>query len=191
MPPKVKITKENIIEKAFELLRGCGGAVINARSIAASLGSSTQPIFSNFATMEELKEALVEAAYSHYLSFLEKESASGKYPVYKSFGMAYIRFAKEEKELFKFLFMRDRRGGDFSPTSDFEASVEMIMSANGISREKAELMHLEMWACVHGIAAMSATSFLELDEELISTMISDVYQGIRAKQTSEEKNGSN
>ncbi len=181
MPPKVKITKNEIIEKALKLLCEKGESAINARTLATELGASTQPIFSNFANMEELKEAVSESAYKLYLSFLEKESASGKYPVYKSFGMAYIRFAKEEKELFKFLFMRDRGGAELSPTSDFNTSVEMIMSANGITREKAELMHLEMWACVHGIATMSATSFLELDEELISTMISDVYQGTRRR----------
>ncbi len=190
MPPKVKITKNDILKTALKLLRERGESAINARTLASELGSSTQPVFSNFATMEALKEALSEATYSYYLSFLEKESASGKYPKYKSFGMAYIRFAKEEKELFKFLFMRDRRGADFSPTSDFKASVEMIMSANGVSREKAELMHLEMWTLVHGIATMSVTSFLELDDELISRMLSDVYQGIRAK-SQEENNGSN
>ena len=34
----------------------------------------------------------------------------GKYPPYKASGIAYIQFAKEEKELFKLLFMRDRTG---------------------------------------------------------------------------------
>ena len=67
------------------------------------------------------------------------------------------------------------------PTADFEASVEMIMVANGISREYAELLHLEMWVCVHGIATMFATSFLELDEELISRILTDIYQGTRAR----------
>ena len=113
--------------------------------------------------------------------------ASGRYPVYKSFGMAYIRFAKEEKELFKLLFMCDR-GLKKSPSNyDFEASVEMIMDANGISREKATMIHLEMWVCVHGIGTILATSFMNLDWELISDMISDVYQGIRMHHVSEVK----
>ena len=70
---------------------------------------------------------------------------------------------------------------------DFEKSVDMIMKSNGVSREKATLMHLEMWTCVHGIATMLATSFLELDEELISNILTDVYQGVRARHTAEEK----
>ena len=111
----------------------------------------------------------------------------GKYPQYKAFGMAYIRFAREERELFKLLFMCDRGDQPFVPTQDFDASVNIIMKANGVTKERAELMHLEMWSCVHGIAVMTATSFLTLEEELISDMISDVYHGVRARLSGGEK----
>ncbi|MBQ3040026.1 MAG: TetR/AcrR family transcriptional regulator [Clostridia bacterium] len=186
MPPKVKITKKDIIETALDLIRKNGQESINARSIARALNCSTQPIFSNFSSMEELESEVLASAYKLYLSFIEREIESGEYPRYKSFGMAYIRFAKEEKELFKLLFMCDRSGKDFTPTEDFEASVDMIMQANGISNKKANLFHMEMWACVHGIGTMLATSFLELDWDLVSSMITDVYQGLRTRHISEE-----
>ena len=180
MPPKVKIPKEDILQTALALVRQHGEDTINARAIAAALGCSTQPVFSNFATMQELQEATLAAAYDIYLAFLQKEAESGRYPQYKAFGMAYIRFAREETELFRFLFLRDRKGAALIPTPDFSASVAIIMHANGCSQEQAERMHLEMWACVHGIATMLATSFLTLEEEHISNMLSDVYQGLKA-----------
>ena len=186
MPPKVKITKEEIIKTAVELVRACGESAINARAIATSLGCSTQPIFSNFETMDELREAVILAAYNRYLEFIKSEVESGKYPQYKAFGMAYVRFANDERELFRLLFMRDRTGEDSTVNSpDFEESVQIIMKATGLTQEKARLMHLEMWACVHGIGTMLATSFLSLEWELISGMLSDVYQGIRARHLSE------
>ena len=192
MPPKVKITKEDIVNIAVELVRTKGEGALNARAIAAALNCSTQPIFSNFSTMAELQEAVAASVYERYLGFLKSEAESEKYPPYKAFGMAYIRFAKEEKELFKFLFMCDRKGMGLASTSDFNASVEIIMKANGVSREKAELIHLEMWTSVHGIGTMLATSFLNLEWELISDMLTDVYQGIRARHLSEEnRNGRN
>ena len=187
MPPKVKITKEDIIKTAFELCRKNGADAINARSIAAELACSTQPIFSNFATMDELKSATISAAYELYISFFHKEVESGKYPRYKSFGMAYVKFAKEEKELFKLLFMRDRTREDLSPSPDFEESARLIAEANGISIESARLLHLEMWSSVHGIGVMLATSFLPLDTDIISDMLSDVYQGLRARHLSREE----
>lgn len=186
MPPKVKITKDDIINTAVELVRMSGEQAINARSIAASLNCSTQPIFSNFVTMEELQSAVISNAYERYLGFINREVESEKYPKYKAFGMAYVRFAKEEKELFKLLFMRDRTSEELSTSPDFEESVQMIMSANGVTREKATLIHLELWTCVHGIGTMLATSFLSLEWELISNMLTDVYQGIRARHLSEE-----
>lgn len=186
MPPKVKITKQEIVAATLELLRKEGEPALNARSIANALGCSTQPVFSNFASMEELQYTVLHAAYEHYGSFLTRELESGKYPPYKAFGMAYVRFAREEKQLFRVLFMCDRKGRELLPSADFSASVDMIMQANGISHAEAELWHMEMWSCVHGIGTMLATSFLELDDELISRMLSDVYQGLRAKHTKEE-----
>jgi len=186
MPPKVKITKEDIVKTAVELIRTSGEQSINARAIAAALHCSTQPIFTNFASMDELQKAVIADVYDRYLRFLKNEAESGKHPMYKAFGMAYIRFAKEEKELFKLLFMCDRKGENLTPGIDFEDSVQMIMNANHIPKEKAELMHLEMWTCVHGIAVMFATSFLTLEWDLISNMLTDVYQGICTRHLSEE-----
>ena len=181
MPPRVKITQENIIKTAVELVRMHGAQALNARGVAAALNCSTQPSFSNFASMDDLLAATVGAAYGVYQDFIKRELESGKYPQYKAFGMAYIRFAKEEKELFKLLFMCDTTRQSFTPTQDFDASVSMIMRMNGMDKATAELLHLEMWVCVHGIATIHATSFLSLEWDLVERMLTDVYQGIRAR----------
>lgn len=186
MPPKVKITREEIIQTALALVREQGVEAVNARAVASTLGCSTQPVFSNFSTMEELQRATAEAAYGCYLDYIRREEASGEYPRYKAFGMAYIRFAGEERELFRLLFLRDRSGEDTSPSPDFEASVRMIMESCGVSFETATVIHLENWGFVHGIGTMLATSFLTLDRELISRMVSDVYQGIRQRYLQKE-----
>ena len=185
MPPKVKITRKDIIKASIELIRKNGAGAINARSVAAAIGCSTQPIFSNFASMEDLEESVIASAHECYLGFIENEVGGEKYPRYKAFGMAYIRFAKEEKELFKLLFMRDRSGKETTPTDDYTKSVEMIMKSNSLSQKDAELFHLEMWATVHGIASMSATAFCELPTELISDILSDVYSGLCSRFTKE------
>ena len=186
MPPRVKITQENIIKTAVELVRMHGAQALNARGVAAALNCSTQPIFSNFASMDDLLAATVGAAYGVYQDFIKRELESGKYPQYKAFGMAYIRFAKEEKELFKLLFMCDTTRQSFTPTQDFDASVSMIMRMNGMDKATAELLHLEMWVCVHGIATMMATSYLNIEEELVSRMLSDYYLGLKNRFPTEE-----
>lgn len=180
MPPKVKTTKEDIINTAVEIVRIGGAQAINARTIAAMLDCSTQPIFSNFTTMEELKLTVAERADKLCQEYIDREIAGNAYPPYKASGMAYIRFAKEEKELFKLLYMRDRANEDSTSDPKFSDQIETLVEENtGLNGNEKQLFHLEMWAYVHGIATMFATGFLDLNWELVSRMLTDAYQGMR------------
>ena len=180
MPPKVKVTRENIIDAAVAIVRRSGAQAINARTVASALNCSTQPIFSNFASMEELGMAVVEQADKICSRYIQQEVESGKYPTYKASGMAYIRFAKEETELFKLLYMRDRRGEKDPEHHELTENMNKLVQSNtGLSDNNSKLFHLEMWAYVHGIATMAATNFIELDWDLVSRMLTDAYLGMR------------
>ena len=180
MPPKIKITKENVINTAVNLVRAYGESALNARTIADVLACSTQPIFSNFSTMEALKEAVIEGAEALANEYVKREMESGEYPAYKANGMAYIRFAKEEKELFKLLYMRARKPEIMGEEKeDFLQMVRLLGDSVGLCVDDAKLFHLEMWAYVHGIACMFATGYLELRWELVEKMLTDAYQGLR------------
>ena len=178
MPPKVKITKENIIDAAIDIIRK--KEPLNARTLAAALNCSTQPIFSNFASMDELHLAVLEKANILYEEYITREIESGQYPPYKASGVAYIRFAKEERELFKLLYMRDRSNEDVPEGLNFGQRIESIVqSSTGLDPIEVKLFHLEMWAYVHGIASMAATGFADPDTELVSRMLTDAYMGMR------------
>ena len=185
MPPKVKITKQQIVTAALELVRKGSAESIKARAVANALNCSTQPVFSNFETMEQLRGAVVQVAEALYDDYTKQEVESEKHPIYKATGMAYIRFAKEEKELFKLLFMRDTSKEN---TPSFSKEIlEIVQSNTGLDGKSAELFQLEIWAFVHGIAAMLATNYLELDTALISDMITDVYQGLKSRYQAKEQ----
>lgn len=190
MPPKIRVSKEEILAAAVKLVREQGEGGINARALAGELGCSTQPIFSNFASMEEVRAAVLSECNKVYGAYIEKEMATGKWPRYKAFGMAYIRFAIEEKELFRLLFMRDRsheaKSAEDAPNEVYAVLQEQL----GVSREDAKLIHFEMWVYVHGIATLLVTSYQSMSEELISLTITDVYNGLRAKYVEEKQNGS-
>jgi AcrR family transcriptional regulator len=180
MAPKVKTTKEAIIDAAVEIVRESGEQTLNARTVAARMGCSTQPVFSNFDSMQQLRLAVVEQADRLCRDYMQREIDSGIYPAYKASGMAYIRFAKEEKELFRLLYMRDRSEETYSPALDFGEEIETLVQQNtGLDAQTVKLFHLEIWACVHGIATMFATGFVDLPWELVSKMLTDVYQGLR------------
>ena len=180
MPRKVSIFKEDIIKAAVELVRENGHENLNARTLASRLGCSTQPIFSNFKNMKDLLDSVLKATLDIYNSFVAKcVETRGNDPVYKAHGRAYIRFAMEEKNLFRLLFMRNR-SEEKKPVeeSTFYDVLPLIMKATGMNEKQASLFHFEVWSAVHGIAVMAATSYNQLNMELISETLTDIYQGL-------------
>lgn len=182
MPPKIKVSKEEILRSSIEIVREFGASGLSARSIAKKIGISTQPIFSNYSSMDELKKDVIIEADRIYRGFIEREIADRKYPPYKASGIAYIRFAKEERELFKLLFMRDRT----DETPDYNVSncddvIEILRKKTGFEEDTARFFHTEMWIFVHGIATMSATSYLDIDYDMISRMMTDVFIALSEK----------
>ena len=95
--------------------------------------------------------------------------------------MAYTRFAREEKELFRLLFMRDRSHESIEDKEENKPIIELIQRNLDIRKEDAYLFHLEMWIYVHGMATMLATSYLDLDEEFISRVLTDGYEGMKIR----------
>lgn len=178
MPPKSLFTREEIINAALDIARESGMAGITARSLAARLGCSVKPIFGMFKNMEEVGQEVLSAAYKIYQDYLKEDMTAGKYPPYKASGMAYIRFAKEERELFQLLFMRDRSQEKIEDNrEEVKPLLDLIRQNTGLSEDDAYMLHLEMWIYVHGIATMAATSYLDWDMELISKMLTDGYMG--------------
>lgn len=183
MPPKVKVTRQQVLDAGLELVRKEGEGALNARNVAAALGCSTQPVFSHFDSMEQLRLALVTEAEALCRQFMDREIAAKKYPSYKASGMAYIRFAQQERNLFRLLYMRDRTGetGDVGQAL-WAFGTELARQATGQDAGSTERFHMVMWALVHGFATMAATGYLALDEETVSTMLTDVFRRLRNDQ---------
>lgn len=175
-------TREKVLAVALNLAREQGIAAVTARALGEKLGSSSKPIFSLFENMDDVLSAVMEAANKLYQNYLKEDMTSQKYSPYKASGMAYIHFAKEEKELFKLLFMRDRTHEDIrDDKEELKPLLELIQQKLGLSEEAAYLFHLEMWIYVHGIATMLATSYLEWDDEFISRVVTDGYEGLKTR----------
>ena len=188
MPPKVKITRDDILDAAVELVRERGAEALTTRSLAARLNCSTQPIFSNFPNMDALNAAVFGKVYERYAESLLASLRSEKYPSYKASGMAYIEFAVEEPRLFRLLFMRDRSGEErVDDTAESEMLIDIIMKNTGLSSASAHLLHQDMWVLVHGLAVMYATGFQEYNQQITSEMVTDVYFGLLARLKEKER----
>ncbi len=192
MPPKFKFTRNEITNAALNVTRKNGISGLTARALAAELGCSVKPIFGLFKNMEEVGQEVFIASDLLYQNYLREDMAKGKYSPYKASGMAYIRFAKEERELFKLLFMRDRSREKIEENKEeIRPLMQLIQQNLGISEDEAYLFHLEMWLYVHGIATMIATSYLDWDDEFISRVLTDAYMGLKYRYTEGKDNAGN
>lgn len=185
MPPKPKYTKEEIVETAFQIVRENGAEFLTARTIAEKLSTSPRPIFTAFEGMEDLKSAVISKCVDLYLKYCDDEKQLGKYTEYKALGMAYIKLAKCEKNVFKLLFMRDTSNEKYAEQSLFKMGTKSLNSQLNLNLNNAAKMHTEIWIWVHGIASLLATSYIELDFDTISDMLTDVYQGLKGRFTHE------
>jgi AcrR family transcriptional regulator len=192
MPPKFKFTRDEITNAALNVTRKNGISGLTARALAAELGCSVKPIFGLFKNMEEVGQEVFIASDLLYQNYLREDMAKGKYSPYKASGMAYIRFAKEERELFKLLFMRDRSREKIEENKEeIRPLMQLIQQNLEISEDEAYLFHLEMWLYVHGIATMIATSYLDWDDEFISRVLTDAYMGLKYRYTEGKDNAGN
>lgn len=190
MPRKALLTKEEILAAALALTEEKGFSALSARALGERLGTSTRPIFLHFENMAQIQSAVIEAADAVYRSYLKEDMEKGEYPPFKAGGMAYIRFAREKRELFRLLFMRDRTQEEKNAFSeDAEMCAELICKQVRISKEQARLFHLELWAYVHGIATMLVTGFYDWSEALCSKTLTDLYLGLKYKYENANKEG--
>lgn len=181
MPPKFLFTKEEIISAAVEVVRENGADGLTARALAAKLGCSVKPIFGAFKNMEEVRTEVIKAAEKIYRDRLAKSTENKNIPPYKATGTEYIKFAKDDRELFKLLFMRSRISEEDREAEETAPLIALIQKSTGFDEKTAFLFHLETWVFVHGIATMIATDYLEWDDEFISRSLSDCFLGLKAR----------
>lgn len=166
MPAAKKVSKEEIIDAAVEVLRDGGFSSINARSVAQKLGCSTQPIYLSFKSMEELKTALTERAIELHTQRVRASlrAHEGNDSRYSSYGMGFVKFAAEEKQLFRWLYLEGKQSGPYRNDVLLSEVIEVIVDEFGYSEETARRFHQDMIYYSYGLAILANTDHLYLTE---------------------------
>ncbi len=179
MPPRIRVTREMIIEAAVEVIRESGHETLTVRATARRLGCSTQPVLYQFSSVGELKEEAYQAADLIHTRFIMPEE--GKDPLL-SLGMNYIRFAKEEKNLFRFLFQSGRfEGSDLRKLTESpgtESLTAIVAQEARCTEAEAREAFLTLFIAVHGYASLLANNAMEYDEDMCAQMLQKLYLGL-------------
>lgn len=188
MPPKAKITKEMILDAAFEIARAKGEEAINARALSQRLNCSTQPILYYYSSIEEIRSAAFKKAEQYHTAYFMTVTGEYGNPLLET-AIQYIRFAEQEKQLFRFLFQSDRFGSrniaDWVHDEKILPILTMIADQAKITSEQAADLFLSVYVLMHGYASMFANNSMEYDETLIIQTIHRAFFGIIGTMKSE------
>ena len=159
MAPKNKFTKEEMVEAAIRVVRDKGIDGLTAKTLADELGTSTQPVFTAFGSMDAVRQEVYAAAvrvYDGYVSAGLKE----KIPFF-GVGMQYIRFAREEPELYRFLFLTRTQEQEYSAMRSMRHLQALVrptlVNVYHITDEEAALYFRDLWFVVHSLSTLIVT----------------------------------
>lgn len=180
MPAKVKVTKEMIIDAAFEVARKDGAENINARTVSQKLCCSTQPVMYHFATIEELKRAAYAKADQYHSEYLMNLTGAHDGATL-GIGLNYIRFAIEERNLFRFLFQSNFFDGatllELIDADELTPVLAAMSGATGLEIEQTKKVFVTVFLFAHGYASIIANNSLKYDEAVVTVHLERAYRG--------------
>lgn len=176
MPPTVRFTRDAVLHAACQLMRREGMEALNARAIAKELGGSTQPIFRLFTNMEDLHRELILYVARQFQAHAEADMAQSDSP-YIQLCTTYLLYGRDEPELFKLLFMRDRVSeGQYSDQRNFDLVFNIIKKETPLDDETALRFFERTWLFIHGLAVCIATKYIPCqDERYLISMVREAY----------------
>lgn len=155
MPAKAKISREDIVDAAFGIVRKGGWAKLSVRSIAEKLKSSTMPIYYQFKSVEMIEKEVVKKAVA-----LQAEYSSVPLTDVSALnnGIGYVLFAWEEPHLFAAIYDEKHISTNIQySTALFDAHVEELAQnprMAGLSRDQLRYFQFLAWVFVQGIASL-------------------------------------
>ncbi len=181
MPAIAKITKEMIIDAAFEIAREMGSENINARTVSQKLGCSTQPVLYHFKTVEDVRIAAHKKAGEFHIDYVTKLGGKYERPMLEV-GMRYIQFAVEEKNLFRFLYHSNYYTGvslsDWLTGKIFDSLFPILKRQAEVNERQAYSIFSQIVLVTHGIASLLANNAMVYDEAYCINTLSNAYFGI-------------
>ena len=158
---------------ALRVVRAKGIAGLTAKTMADELGTSTQPIFTGFGSMDSVRQEVYVAAmrvYDRYTDAGLKE----KIP-FLGVGMQYIRFAREEPELYRLLFLtrtEEREGGAMEAMRRLQARVRPTLTdVYRLGDAEADLYFRDLWLVVHSLATLIVTGDCPYSDREIGSIL--------------------
>ena len=180
MPAIAKVTKEMIIDAAFEIAKEMGSENINARTVSQKLGCSTQPVLYHFKTIEDVRIAAHKKGIEFHINYVTNLNGKYERPMLEV-GMRHIQVAVEQKNLFRFLFHSNYYTGislsDWLTAENLGSIFSILKIQAKVDNRKAYSIFSQLFFVTHGIASLLANNAMAYDEAYCINTLSNAYFG--------------
>ena len=188
--PKQRITKEMVVNAAFEIARSDGMEQVMVKNIAEKIGCSVQPIYSYCKNMEGLRQDVAQKVRSFIGEYVKAHIDNDD--IFGATGRAYIQLAKEEPHLFKIFILHKRNSiaslEDLYQSETNPHTAEFISKKLGISIGQAKKLHLNMLIYTIGLGTIFSVITPGISMEEIYEQQEMAYKAFLS-QTVREKDG--
>jgi len=179
MPSKSSFTKDAFVDAAFRIVRTKGWDNLTARSLAKELSCSTMPIYSYLKSMKSLYEELRKKAVDMLITY-QTTPRTGQ--IFFDMGVGYISFAKQEKNLFRFLHQRKEGEERYSEVEkkiresalrNLTQNMKVDPMLEGLDEQTLRDVLTKMWIFVHGLAFLVNNNAFADDENQVLEAIKE------------------
>lgn len=174
MPPILKISREMVIEAGYKIVDEQGIDCVNCRNIAKELQCSTQPVFSRFPNMEELKAAVFHYACDKLENAILSDA--NKKPSIDKAVLELVDLAQNHSNIFHLIYLNNDCGKstfieDRMTYQSNKIIIKELRDAYQISEEKALDVMERISLFTHGICTVIATSDMAYSAEQVLSMV--------------------
>ncbi len=157
MPRRISVTKQQVLESAFEIVRAKGSDKLSARAVAQALGCSTQPIYRAYGAMAELHADVFERASELAVEYMSGSDSEAGSP-FLAMGFGTLRFAQSEPHLFRLIAGSEQVARDLieerPPPAFVLESMRRVPELASLSDEKLQRIHALLWLFSQGVASL-------------------------------------
>ena len=182
MPPHSKYTKKQLIDASVDIIRKEGADALTARNLAKKLGCSTRPIFTVYKDMNELKTDVQNEASRMFQDYIADYRQYT--PAFKQMGINAIRFAIENPELYRFIYV-DSSGAVMNIDELFEKKsgsneeeLQLIMKEYHLNKNQAYFLYWHIWTYTYGLCILISMKQCTFTQEEIIQMLGVEFKSL-------------
>ncbi|ATO42950.1 TetR/AcrR family transcriptional regulator [Loigolactobacillus coryniformis] len=166
MVRKKQIIRERILTGAYQLVVAQGFTHFTARNVAHAIHCSTQPLYQEFGSMANLKQAILLKLQHYLVNEVYNRQVTGNRIL--DMALDYIKFAQDNPELYHAIFVEDHFGTNAMHDFTYCYGQRLLAHykpAKQLSAAASENVITGMWIIAQGIASLVSSSFITISEK--------------------------